>query len=49
LVFPTVAFGALLPGIVAGQFVAKVFGGFLWAVILTFIVGDFDRSDRKAI
>ena len=49
LVFPTVAFGALLPGIVAGQFVAKVLGGFLWAVILTLIVGDFDSSDRRAI
>lgn len=34
LVFPTIAFGALLPHIVAMQFVAKVAGGALWAVLL---------------
>jgi uncharacterized PurR-regulated membrane protein YhhQ (DUF165 family) len=31
LVFPTIAFGALMPHIVAMQFVAKVAGGALWA------------------
>lgn len=31
LVFPTLAFGALLPAIVLGQFAAKVAGGALWA------------------
>jgi uncharacterized PurR-regulated membrane protein YhhQ (DUF165 family) len=31
LVFPTLAFGALLPEIVLGQFVAKIAGGALWA------------------
>lgn len=31
LVFPTVAFGALLPQIVLAQFVAKVLGGALWS------------------
>lgn len=34
LIFPTLAFGGLLPGIVAGQFAAKVAGGFLWALLL---------------
>ena len=34
LVFPTIAFGALLPHIVAMQFVAKVAGGALWAFLL---------------
>ena len=35
LVFPAIAFGfPLLIGIVIGQFVAKVFGGFLWSLIL---------------
>jgi uncharacterized PurR-regulated membrane protein YhhQ (DUF165 family) len=34
LVFPTIAFGALMPGIVLLQFVAKVFGGFVWAYIV---------------
>jgi uncharacterized PurR-regulated membrane protein YhhQ (DUF165 family) len=35
LVFPTVAFGGFLPLIVLGQFIAKVFGGFVWSLILT--------------
>lgn len=31
LLFPTIAFGALMPHIVAMQFVAKVAGGAVWA------------------
>ena len=34
LIFPTLAFGSLMPAIVIGQFVAKVAGGFLWSLIL---------------
>lgn len=34
LLFPTIAFGALMPHIVAMQFVAKVAGGALWAWVL---------------
>lgn len=34
LLFPTLAFGSLLPAVVIGQFVAKVAGGFLWSLIL---------------
>ena len=34
LVFPTLAFGMLLPLVVLGQFVAKVAGGALWAMVL---------------
>jgi hypothetical protein len=34
ILFPTIAFGSLLPAIVLGQFVAKVGGGFLWSLIL---------------
>ena len=34
LLFPTIAFGALMPHIVALQFVAKVAGGALWAWLL---------------
>ena len=34
LIFPTLAFGAILPWVVAGQFVAKVAGGALWALLL---------------
>ena len=34
LVFPTLAFGALLPAIVIGQFAAKVAGGAMWSGII---------------
>lgn len=34
LLFPTLAFGAFLPWIVLGQFVAKVVGGLIWSVVL---------------
>lgn len=34
LIFPTLAFGALMPHIVAMQFAAKVAGGAFWAAIL---------------
>ena len=33
VVFPTVAFGSLMPEIVAMQFAAKVAGGFVWSLI----------------
>jgi hypothetical protein len=32
--FPTIAFGAFLPAIVALQIVAKIGGGFLWSLLL---------------
>lgn len=35
LVFPTLAFGALMPHIVAAQFLAKVAGGAIWAALLS--------------
>jgi queuosine precursor transporter len=35
LVFPTLAFGALLPVIVIGQWVAKVIGGAIWLEVLS--------------
>lgn len=40
LVFPTIAFGALLPHIVLLQFVAKVAGGAAWA----WLINRFVRS-----
>lgn len=36
LVFPTLAFGALLPLVVLGQFAAKIAGGAVWSWILRF-------------
>lgn len=34
LVFPTLAFGGIMPLITLGQFAAKVAGGFIWSLIL---------------
>jgi hypothetical protein len=34
LLFPAIAFGAFLPWIIFGQFVAKVAGGFIWSLLL---------------
>lgn len=34
LIFPTIAFGALMPHIVGMQFVAKVAGGAVWAFLI---------------
>lgn len=34
ILFPTIAFGGLLPVIVLGQFLAKVAGGYLWSLII---------------
>lgn len=38
IVFPTLAFGALLPAIVIGQYLAKVGGGLLWSLVLIRVV-----------
>ncbi len=46
LVFPTLAFGALLPLVVLGQFIAKVAGGAMWAVVLRF--GNVVRKNKAA-
>jgi len=46
LVFPTVAFGAFLPAIVLGQFLAKVFGGFMWSLIINRFRTE-DKHDGK--
>lgn len=34
IIFPTIAFGALMPEIVAGQFAAKVVGGAIWSLVI---------------
>ncbi|MFZ5825216.1 MAG: VUT family protein [Bacillota bacterium] len=48
LVFPWVAFGSFMPLIVVGQFVAKVAGGFLWAVLLNRFLWNRDPAERVA-
>jgi queuosine precursor transporter len=34
LAFPTIAFGVVMPWVIAGQFMAKTMGGFLWSLII---------------
>jgi uncharacterized PurR-regulated membrane protein YhhQ (DUF165 family) len=34
LVFPTIAFGSFIPWVVAGQFIAKTLGGYIWSLFL---------------
>lgn len=46
--FPTIAFGALLPWIIAGQIVAKIGGGYVWALILGRAARDPARHDGAA-
>jgi uncharacterized PurR-regulated membrane protein YhhQ (DUF165 family) len=38
LVFPTIAFGVLMPHIVAMQFFAKIAGGFIWSLLINRMV-----------
>ncbi len=35
VIFPTCAFGAVIPAVIIGQFIAKVIGGCLWAIVLS--------------
>jgi len=37
IIFPTLAFGSFMLPIVAGQFIAKVAGGFVWSLILNWL------------
>jgi hypothetical protein len=32
--FPTIAFASFMPGIILGQFFAKILGGFIWSYII---------------
>jgi uncharacterized PurR-regulated membrane protein YhhQ (DUF165 family) len=34
VLFPTIAFGVIIPWAIAGQFVAKVFGGYIWTLLI---------------
>lgn len=34
ILFPTIAFGAVIPWVIIGQFLAKFFGGFVWSLLL---------------
>lgn len=48
-IFPTLAFGVLMPNIVVLQFVAKIGGGMVWSLILVklcFILQNSNRSSK---
>lgn len=34
VLFPTIAFGSIMPWIILGQFLAKTMGGFVWSLLL---------------
>lgn len=40
VLFPTIAFGALLWPIIMGQFIAKVFGGAVWSIAINMVRRD---------
>lgn len=44
ILFPWLAFGVLMPGIVLAQFVAKVGGGFVWSILLSSFSGGRDAE-----
>lgn len=43
IVFPTLAFGVLMPEIVAMQFTAKVVGGAVWAYVMQRMLAERDK------
>jgi uncharacterized PurR-regulated membrane protein YhhQ (DUF165 family) len=48
IIFPTIAFGGFLPLIVLGQFVTKVFGGFLWGFIIKNVMARYTKQSRDS-
>ena len=46
VIFPTIAFGALMPQIVLAQFAAKVLGGALWAWLLARFMSGPKQEQR---
>jgi hypothetical protein len=44
LIFPTLAFGQLMPVIVIGQFAAKVLGGAVWFFIIAVLKNRFSPN-----
>lgn len=48
LIFPTLAFGALMPGVVLLQFLAKTTGGAVWALLIQKILHQGRSIEEKA-
>ena len=49
LLFPTIAFGALMPHIVLMQFVAKVVGGAIWSMLIKRLLPVEARGSRRVV
>jgi uncharacterized PurR-regulated membrane protein YhhQ (DUF165 family) len=51
VIFPTIAFGSFMPQVVLIQFIAKVGGGALWALLINYKLSknlaDEDQMERK--
>ena len=39
ILFPTIAFGVVMPEIIAAQFAAKFLGGFVWSIVIMKLLG----------
>jgi uncharacterized PurR-regulated membrane protein YhhQ (DUF165 family) len=44
VVFPTIAFGVLMLEIIVAQFASKIFGGFIWSLILNRTMGKLKND-----
>ena len=47
IVFSSVAFGTLMPDVVAGQFLAKVAGGYVWALLLSRLLWGREQVQER--
>lgn len=46
VIFPTLAFGTFLPGIIITQYVIKMAGGFVWSLILSKKIGKVEKQEH---
>ena len=44
ILFPTIAFGSVMPLIIFGQFIAKVGGGFMWSLVIAKLKSGSEHS-----
>ncbi len=47
VLFPTLAFGSFMPGIIALQFAAKIGGGFIWSLVMQPFVASAVRQEEQ--
>lgn len=44
ILFPTIAFGSLMPALIVGQFLAKIIGGFVWYIVIKRLRNSFNTK-----